>query len=59
MNINGILMDEELYQEPWTFKPERFLNEQNEVQIPDSFIPFGVGKSHFVIFDYFVLLWSI
>jgi len=43
MNINGILMDEELYEEPWIFKPERFLNEQNEVQIPDSFIPFGVG----------------
>ncbi|CAB3385769.1 Hypothetical predicted protein [Cloeon dipterum] len=44
VNYNGLFMNEELYEDPWTFKPERFLNEKNEVSLPDHFIPFGVGK---------------
>jgi cytochrome P450 len=43
MNFNGILMNEDEYEDPWAFKPERFLNDKNEVVLPDSFIPFGVG----------------
>ncbi|XP_059489585.1 probable cytochrome P450 303a1 [Neocloeon triangulifer] len=44
INFNGLFMNEDLYEDPWTFNPERFLNEKNEVTIPEHFIPFGVGR---------------
>ncbi|XP_059474928.1 probable cytochrome P450 303a1 [Neocloeon triangulifer] len=42
-NFNGWFMNEEFYEDPWTFNPERFLNEKNEVIVPEHFIPFGVA----------------
>jgi methyl farnesoate epoxidase / farnesoate epoxidase len=38
-------MNEEIFEEPWIFKPERFLNEKYEVEIPEHFIPFGLGEA--------------
>jgi Cytochrome P450 len=40
-------MNEDLFEEPWIFKPERFLNEKNEVEIPEHFMPFGLGNFFF------------
>jgi methyl farnesoate epoxidase / farnesoate epoxidase len=40
-------MNEEIFKEPWIFKPERFLNEKKEIEIPEHFIPFGVGKDSY------------
>jgi len=45
VNFNGVFMNEDIFEEPWIFKPERFLNEKKEVEIPEHFIPFGVGKA--------------
>lgn len=42
-NFPSILMDEELFPEPYGFKPERFLS-KDKVCLPDSFFPFGLSK---------------
>nr|WAQ80662.1 methyl farnesoate epoxidase/farnesoate epoxidase [Tigriopus japonicus] len=44
MNIYSVLRGEKYFDEPDKFKPERFLNEQNKVVVPEAFIPFGYGK---------------
>jgi cytochrome P450 len=44
INLNAIHMNKEFYEDPWTFQPERFLNQEGKLSIPDHFIPFGVGK---------------
>lgn len=43
-NITSVSWDPELFPEPKTFRPERFLNEdKTEVEIPKQFIPFSLG----------------
>jgi hypothetical protein len=41
--MNGLFMNEENYQDPWCFRPERFLNDKNEFMMKDDFNPFGIG----------------
>lgn len=42
-NFTNILMDEEMYPEPYAFKPERFLSE-GRISLPDHYFPFGLAK---------------
>ncbi|XP_035459074.1 probable cytochrome P450 303a1 [Spodoptera frugiperda] len=42
-NFTNILMDEEMYPEPYAFKPERFLAE-GKICLPDHYFPFGLAK---------------
>ncbi|CAN8011863.1 unnamed protein product [Ixodes pacificus] len=43
-NTNEINYSAELWEEPWSFRPERFLNEDGTVSKPRHFFPFGTGK---------------
>ncbi|EEC09732.1 cytochrome P450, putative [Ixodes scapularis] len=43
-NTNDINYSAELWEEPWSFRPERFLNEDGTVSKPRHFFPFGTGK---------------
>lgn len=42
-NIYAVHHDPKLWEEPESFKPERFLNENNEAQAPPYLIPFSIG----------------
>lgn len=42
-NFTSILMDETLFPEPYTFKPERFLL-NGKINIPEHYFPFGLSK---------------
>jgi cytochrome P450 len=35
---------EKYWKDPDDFNPDRFINDNNEIQTPDAFIPFGYGK---------------
>ncbi|KAK9500817.1 hypothetical protein O3M35_002007 [Rhynocoris fuscipes] len=43
-NFNGPLMDKELWGDPDIFRPERFLDKDGKIDVPEYFIPFGTGK---------------
>ena len=46
MNIYSVLSGKQYFEDPDTFKPERFLNKEGtQVVVPEAFIPFGYGKS--------------
>ncbi|XP_046391138.1 methyl farnesoate epoxidase [Ischnura elegans] len=42
--FSNILMNQEFWDDPEMFKPERFIDSEGNIQIPDCMIPFGVGK---------------
>ncbi|XP_039763878.1 probable cytochrome P450 303a1 [Pararge aegeria] len=42
-NFPNILMDPELFPEPYGFKPERFIVD-GKLSLPDTFFPFGISK---------------
>lgn len=44
-NLFSLNMDEKLWKSPEKFDPERFLNDEGDLIIPDYFIPFGSLKS--------------
>ncbi|KAF4519983.1 hypothetical protein B566_EDAN005483 [Ephemera danica] len=44
INVNGYHMDENLFEDPWTFRPERFLDAEGKLSVPDYFLPFGLGR---------------
>ena len=44
VNLWETTRDPALWDEPETFKPERFINEDGELDIPQWWIPFGVGR---------------
>ena len=42
--INKVHMDPTLWENPADFNPARFINAEGNVQKPEYFIPFGVGR---------------
>lgn len=44
INMHSVNMDPELWGDPEVFRPERFLNEHNQVVHNDKLLPFGSGK---------------
>ena len=43
-NFNGTLMDKDIWGDPDVFRPERFIDAQGSIFIPDQYTPFGFGK---------------
>ncbi|BET00075.1 cytochrome P450 [Nesidiocoris tenuis] len=43
-NFNGTLMDENLWGDPHVFRPERFIDENGKILVPEWYLPFGYGK---------------
>ncbi|CAK1553950.1 unnamed protein product [Leptosia nina] len=42
-NYTNILMDENLYPDPYSFKPERFIS-NGKICLPEHYFPFGLSK---------------
>jgi cytochrome P450 len=43
-NFNGTLMDKDIWGDPDVFRPDRFIDAQGRIFIPDQYTPFGFGK---------------
>ncbi|XP_035658230.1 cytochrome P450 2J6-like [Branchiostoma floridae] len=43
-NLWSVTNDPDVWEDPRTFKPERFLNEQGECVLPKEWLPFSTGK---------------
>lgn len=43
-NFNGVLMDKEFWHDPEVFRPDRFIDKDGKLQVPDQYLPFGFGK---------------
>lgn len=48
-NLNSIMFDEKHFSKPHEFNPDRFIDENGHVVVPDFYLPFGFGK-HLVRF---------
>lgn len=44
MNLYSVLRGDKYFKDPHAFRPERFINDQGKITIPDAFIPFGYGE---------------
>jgi len=44
VNIYSVHMDPKTWEDPKNFRPERFLDKDNNVILKDRIIPFGVGE---------------
>ncbi|KAK0047190.1 cytochrome P450 2U1 [Biomphalaria pfeifferi] len=43
-NLDSVLFDETIWgPDPWSFRPERFIDEKGEIKNPEELIPFGIG----------------
>lgn len=49
MSVYDLHFDRKLWNEPYEFKPERFITENGEIKIPKFMFHFGSGKQ-FVLF---------
>ena len=45
LSLYSVLKGEQYWKDPEVFNPERFLDTSGNVQVPEAFIPFGVGES--------------
>lgn len=43
-NFNGVLMNKEFWGDPEVFRPERFIDSEGKIVVPDYYLPFGFGK---------------
>lgn len=43
-NFNGTLMDKGFWGDPDVFRPDRFIDSQGNIVIPEQYTPFGYGK---------------
>lgn len=44
VNLHSVLKDPTVWDDPDCFRPERFLNDEGKVSVPDEFIPFSIGR---------------
>lgn len=43
-NLDSILSDPSIFEDPWRFNPDRFLDESGNLLKPKEFLPFGIGR---------------
>ncbi|GFO20396.1 cytochrome p450 2u1 [Plakobranchus ocellatus] len=43
-SLDSVLLDGDIWEEPLSFKPERFLDQAGNVVKPEAFVPFSMGK---------------
>nr|QTC11261.1 cytochrome P450 303A1 [Phenacoccus solenopsis] len=43
-NFTGVLMDKKFWDDPEVFRPERFIDADGKVNVPENYLPFGFGK---------------
>ena len=43
-NLDSVLQDPEVWGDPESFRPERFIGPDGKLTRPEEFIPFGLGK---------------
>ncbi|XP_059169541.1 cytochrome P450 2J4-like [Physella acuta] len=43
-NFDSVLKDQKIWGDPESFRPERFFDVDGNIQTPDEFIPFSVGR---------------
>ncbi|XP_065199572.1 probable cytochrome P450 303a1 [Planococcus citri] len=43
-NFNGVLMNKRFWDDPEVFRPDRFIDAEGKVFVPDNYLPFGYGK---------------
>lgn len=44
MEFRAMTRNAELYPDPYTFKPERFFNENGELNLDDRVLAYGFGR---------------
>lgn len=49
VNIYSVHMDPKTWEDPKNFRPERFLDKDNNVILKDRIIPFGVGELNYTV----------
>ena len=45
-NLYAVHMDPEYWTNPEAFNPDRFLDAEGKLSVPERFMPFGIGKNH-------------
>lgn len=40
----GMMLDAKIWPDPEVFRPERFLDQDNKINVPPEYNPFGAGK---------------
>lgn len=43
-NFNGVLMNKRFWDDPEVFRPDRFIDAEGKVFVPDNYLPFGYGN---------------
>ncbi|KAK3733030.1 hypothetical protein RRG08_002632 [Elysia crispata] len=43
-HLDGVLLSEQLWGDPQNFRPERFIDEKGNLQSPDHFVAFSMGR---------------
>ncbi|XP_059177466.1 cytochrome P450 2U1-like [Physella acuta] len=43
-NLDSVLRDQKVWGDPENFRPERFIDGEGNLQIPEEFIPFSIGR---------------
>ena len=44
-NLDSLMMDPDLWTDPFVFQPERFIKTDGRLSVPVEFIPFFLGKA--------------
>lgn len=49
-NLDSVLHDPELWDNPQDFRPDRFIGPEGKLSRPEQLIPFGIGRCYLKIF---------
>lgn len=55
-NFNGVLMDQEFWKDPEVFRPDRFIDADGKLNVPDQYLPFGFGKYRTYLYNFSLLI---
>ena len=58
-NLDSVLFDPDVWDEPEQFRPERFLDGEGRLIRPDEFLPFSVGRYLLSLSTFFAILCGV